>query len=179
MPSYQTHFNGGRIFLVKYSPREHRIQVFKPKNDDDNNYTVKLFDIKEYKKIFIGLDKDEDNVDLPKSFGVGNSILVHLKDNQYMFIGLRIFTFATPEHDKITHYHSDIGPNDFPYPVAVGNKYAYFMFEEYKYVAKSLFPTGTVWRKPINFYSEHIPQSKKKKFPKFKSIVGRIGWEIQ
>ena len=66
----------------------------------------------------------------------GNSILLKIGDKRYVFIGHTIYEFSTK--DEITEYHSPVGNNDVPYPVAIGKNYVYFMIEDV-YVAKELF----------------------------------------
>lgn len=62
---------------------------------------------------------------------------------KYVSIGASIFAFQT-DNDVITHYYSDIGNNDVPYPVAVGKKYVYFL-TAHTQVDKSAFPPDVEW----------------------------------
>lgn len=55
----------------------------------------------------------------------GNSILLHLDDLRYVYIGSEIYEFTAKE--EITKYYSPIGNNDVPYPVAISKNYIYFM----------------------------------------------------
>ena len=61
----------------------------------------------------------------------GNSILVHLdkidQQNKYLWIGQSIIEFTTD--DEIQDYYSVVGNSDVPYPVAVGQKYMFFMLD--------------------------------------------------
>ena len=55
----------------------------------------------------------------------GNSILIKVSKNKYVYIGERIYEFKTT--DEIMDYVSPIGGNNVPYPVAFGQKNVYFM----------------------------------------------------
>ena len=80
---------------------------------------------RKFKKVFVGEDHIEGQD--------GNSILIQLTNTQYVYIGHIIYEFKTS--DQIQKYYSNLGNNDVPYPVAVGEKNAYFMLDR-KYVAK-------------------------------------------
>ena len=58
-------------------------------------------------------------------FGLGNSILLNLSGNKYVFIGESVYEFETI--DPIEKFYSMIGRNDVPYPVAVGPENVYFL----------------------------------------------------
>jgi hypothetical protein len=58
----------------------------------------------------------------------GNSILVKTKDNFYVYIGARIYSFTAD--CEITKYVSEVGNNDVPYPYAVDNKGNFYLFIE-------------------------------------------------
>jgi hypothetical protein len=69
----------------------------------------------------------------------GNSILVKLKDNQYIFITDQIRRFST-KNDVISTFTLAMGKNGLPYPIAVGEKNYYSLGDELLYLAKSEFP---------------------------------------
>ena len=76
-------------------------------------------------------ERDED---------VGNSVLLRLTAGQYVFIGdRRVYEFSTPNNDPILEYHSIVGNNAVPYPVAVGRKNVYFMLDR-KFIPRHDFP---------------------------------------
>ena len=67
---------------------------------------------------------------------IGNTVLLELardaeknEPQRYVFIGDGIYEFTAPDNDSIVVYYSMVGNSDVPYPVAVGNKYAYFMLD--------------------------------------------------
>ena len=67
---------------------------------------------------------------IPQFFAVGIFKIVNFSKYN---IGHIIYEFETS--DQIQKYYSNLGNNDVPYPVAVGEKNAYFMLDR-KYVAK-------------------------------------------
>ncbi len=84
-------------------------------------------------KIFIGTDS---NWGSNKYTSKGNTILLKLDKNKYVYIGGFIYEFETD--DEITHYYSMIGPSDTPRPIAVSNGYIYFL-QNQRYVNKETF----------------------------------------
>ncbi len=57
----------------------------------------------------------------------GNSLLIKLTENKYVFIGWKIYSFETTT--PIINYFSPLGNNDVPYPVAYGTNEVYFMMD--------------------------------------------------
>ena len=99
----------------------------------------------------------------------GNSVLLHVKGNTYMFIGLAIYQFTMD--DEVEAYYSYVGANQVPYPVLLGTKYVYFMLD-HTYVPRSLFPptmNEIEWADAYSYYygmksmktSENLPKRKK------------------
>ena len=68
--------------------------------------------------------------------------------------------------DNIIKYYSSIGSNDVPYPVAIGEKYVYFLVEK-TYVLKTLLKKNSKESEYINDYYEYI---KKKDINKIKNV---------
>lgn len=126
---YTIHDNGGEPFVVV--DLGERVAIYKNKFDQQTEeYSVdkKLMDVP-YKKIFVG-DNDMGYPGYaPKGEGKGNSILLQLTKEKYMFIGWNISTFDIVKGDEIIKYYSPIGNSDVPYPFAVGRKYTYLMIE--------------------------------------------------
>ena len=147
-----THYNGDRIFLVYYD--SNNAYVYRK----DPNIRHRAYD--KDPKIFSVLVKSYENVDYiwipdsysnetkyePKEFGHGNSVLINISEekNKYAYIGGEVYEFTTSDDDFIEEYYSDIGRNDIPYPVAVGQKYAYFMMD-HSYIPKTMFKPNIVW----------------------------------
>lgn len=73
-------------------------------------------------KIFIGKSEYDPRYKLE-----GNTILLKIKKNRYVYIGESIFEFVT--ESEITEYHSIVDRN-VPYPVAISNENIYFMLDK-------------------------------------------------
>jgi len=58
----------------------------------------------------------------------GNSVLLRINSNTYVYIGDCIYSFRSD--DKITRYFSNMGNNLVPYPVAVTKSNVYFMLDK-------------------------------------------------
>jgi len=141
---HMIHDNGGRPFYVEILPEE--IKIFKAiliEYDDNDEYPlIRIFkffkSIKDYERVFIGKSPKNEMTEYSGGFGKGfdgNTILINLKDNMYMFIGGEIYTFKTSE--EIVKYVSSVGNNDVPYPCAYTKNYVYLM-TEYIYYPKKL-----------------------------------------
>ena len=141
---YLVHDNHSRPFMIAVLPNK-RVKVFRTPTEgfgiSENDrgklwtYTKELVNVKP-QQIFPGVSPKCEMTKFSGGYGKGtlnNSMLLHLKNNEYMFIGSEIYTFKIPDGDKIVRYTSGIGNNDVPYPAAFGNKNIYFLIE-YKYV---------------------------------------------
>ena len=100
---------------------------------------------------------------------IGNSVLLDLGNNLYVFIGDKVYQFCTPGGDIITKYHSLIGNNGVPYPIAESTNNIYSM-SDFEYVNKSKFVNFNDWPKAYSEYSESdaIPM------PQFRIIRERV-----
>ena len=86
---------------------------------------------------------------------VGNSILVHIGPDgdgeRYCFIGESVYEFTAP--DRITEFHSYVGNNDVPYPIAASESRIHFMINSADHVDRNLFPEdGELWDAYSWFY---------------------------
>ena len=136
MKSYETHDNGGRPLTVKVSSKF--VKIYENIFDDDGEKTGEklIFTIENPKRVFIGSDPPTEpdegvsaDSDLPiesppDSFGIGNTILVNTKDNNYIYIQNKIISFTTDS--PVTKYFSTVGNSDVPYPYAYTSKHIYF-----------------------------------------------------
>lgn len=208
---YKTHFNGGKPFKV-YIMNKAEVEVYKyvqlkemsdfydTKHTKINKNVIKItktlkngmkpptdedlftykFSIKfdNVKKIFVPEEADK--------FAIGNTILLLLDNNKYVYIGAKIYTFETKDNDKITEYHSYIGNNDIPYPIAISKKRAYFMLDDV-YVDKAEFPVDIDWRiDAYNYFytgicsthnikkANHIVDKHSHKMYKYKVLVKNV-----
>lgn len=129
---YQILDNGGRPFTVIIDGNKAYIYKtgygFDDTNESSKNENNAEF-IKEYtyKNIWYG---ENDKWNRGKYWKKGNSILLQIGENKYVYIGSKIFAFNAKSGDTINKYFSPIGNSDVPYPYAVGEKYTYFMIED-------------------------------------------------
>jgi hypothetical protein len=154
--TYFTHSNFERPYLI-YIKNNDVVIYDKSENfiinsslydrNYNNNKWMYINLVKQYKvnKIFIGKSPLIKMTDFSGGHGKyfdGNTILLLLNNNNYIYIGDGIEKCKI--NDNIKKYFSFVGNNDVPYPMAIGEKNIYF-FE---------YPSGYL---PIN------------EFPKFKS----------
>ncbi len=114
---YHIHDNGGRPFKVEIHDNE--VSVFTHSNGDATQCDKLITYTPQ--KIFIGVDQTDNNND-------GNSILLHIRNLEYVFIGTTIFIFTT--ECMINNFKSPIGNGDVPYPYAIDNDGNVYLFEE-------------------------------------------------
>lgn len=115
---YYTHNNGGRPYKVDI--RDEEVKIY-------NNYEIKNPDkpIVAFKpsKVFIG--------ESPECYAEkydGNTILLEIGENEYIYIGECITKFKTLS--KVIYYLSPVGNNDVPYPFAIDEKGNFYLIAE-------------------------------------------------
>jgi hypothetical protein len=126
---YLIHDNGGRPFKVKITNTN--VKVYKLISYETDTYSdnaILSFDVK---KCFIGNSPKNDMTLFSGGYGkkfYGNSILLHIKDNEYVYIGSEIYSFQS--NGEIIKYVSPVGNSDVPYPYAIDkNNNIYLMIE--------------------------------------------------
>ena len=106
----------------------------------------------------------------------GNSILLQIKNNKYVFIGQNIFEFTT--NDTINYFTSPVGNNDVPYPLAIGDKNSYFMLDNTFVLNDNIEFTKEIKLDPYLYYYENIRSYEKstpaKKMLNFKVVQKRL-----
>lgn len=117
--------NGARPYRVYVDGSTISIYIGKRNNDYTYDYD-KLFRTIKVKQVHLGGKKSQ----------LGNSILVHVSGNKYLYIGHEIYEFQM--EDKVDTYFSIVGNSDVPYPVLLGTENAYFMLD-HCYVPRSEF----------------------------------------
>jgi hypothetical protein len=181
MPTYLIHDNGGRPFQVKIDGKS--VSVWKKDKsdpDDDETYS-KLIENFKVKDMIIGKSSGKtkacDHTKAQAKKFDGNSILLHLKGDEYVYIGHEIYWFEMK--DELEGYYSPVGPNDVPYPLVLGKENVYFMLDK-KYASREQFPTGQIWEEAYTpYYGTFTPEKgwqtdiKSKKF-KTKQIHKRV-----
>lgn len=128
--SYEIIDNGGRPFVADVTSS--KIEVYKQVYDDENDTYVKDKKILDtnYEKIFIGDNLLKDKRYAPRVKYLGNSILVQVTPEKYIYIGSEIYSFSPKKDDTIVSYYSPVGNSQVPYPYALGENYAYFMLDK-------------------------------------------------
>jgi hypothetical protein len=175
MPSkYLVHDNGGRPFQVHISTKPKKIEIYEQSEFDEEleptGWKKLVKRITNFQRVFIGND--------PWLSGVkGNSILVQITDQKYIYIGWEIFSFTLPRGEKIKKYYSPIGNSDVVYPYAVTDKNTYLLIE---YVSIPTQMISANSRDPYDYYYFQVPQEKKKCVAapiKYKILHPRINYK--
>jgi len=159
--TYFTHFNGARPYMVTIDRGSSSSSLVNIYEIDKDNISKKELNEKwsqvdfenkwaytkhcgKYKpeKIFVGKDT-YINLHMggtsSGSFGDGNSILLELKNNVYVFIGYEIREFKVQNNDRILRFYSPITGSDVACPFAIGTKYIYFFSFPDGYLDKMFF----------------------------------------
>jgi hypothetical protein len=166
--NYITQYNGGYPYLVNIMSNNVKISVIGPDflwEDDPkpNDYTKLIKEYKNVKQIFIG---KSPVIKMTKSSGGhgkrwdGNTILLHVKGNQYVFICDKIMEFNAS--DEIYEHISPVGNSGVPYPISIGSEYVYF-WTEGEYIPRDKFPAkldiDLMWEE---FWESDLDSYKKK-----------------
>lgn len=129
---YLIHDNGGIPFevLVDEETKHVLVRLY----DTDESYEssninppAPILDIK-YTRIFLGGKLPNEFIDNGYDFDWGNSVLIHLLDDKYIYVGSQIYEFTSPL--PILEYFSPIGNNDVPYPFARSCNETFLMIED-------------------------------------------------
>ena len=136
--TYYTYDNGLRAFKVVIDNK--KVYVYKYKKYDENTDTT-LYSEKsikyekknffKYKNIFIGKSPKNKTTIASGGYGAkftGNSILLQITKNKYIFIGHIIFSFTSKS--EIKKFVSPLGNNDVPYPFAIDIDGRYYLMIE-------------------------------------------------
>jgi hypothetical protein len=150
--------DSGKMFRVIMD--KNKILVYKI---SDNS---QVYEIKNYKKVFAG--KNSKKYGPSSKSHTGLSILVEIKEKEYVFISHKIQQFKTLE--PIKKFYSQMGNNAFLYPFALTDNYAYLIIEN-KYIKRDFgdldpyevyYDFKKVWnRKSHNFSMKNIKYSTK------------------
>lgn len=114
---------------------ENHVDIYKhtliEDDDSDNTYEENPFMHIDAINIFIGASPKIPMTEYSGGFGDdfdGNTILLHINTNTYLFIGSEIFFFES--FYPIKKYVSPVGNNDVPYPYAVDELNNYYLLIE-------------------------------------------------
>jgi len=131
--TYLIHDNGGRPFKVVINDN---VSVYNEngynEQTDEIIYSKEpIINLKGISNIFIGKSPENEMTKFSGGYGPnfdGNSILVHIKDNEYIYIGSEIFRFHS--FAEIIDYKSPVGNSDVPYPYAIDKENNYYLMIE-------------------------------------------------
>lgn len=139
--SYFTHYNYCRPYCVYINLHDSEVVIFKiddskatEENQDDYASTYTHF-VSSFtpQKIFIGESPLNEMTEFSAGHGPdfdGNSILLKMDTNEYIFICDMIFSFKS-KHEIIT-FVSPVGNNDVPYPYAIDTENNYYFLAEHE-----------------------------------------------
>ena len=150
--TYLIHDNGGRPFKIVI--KDNNVSIFKKKNYDETTndiiYSKKpIINLINIDDIFIGKSPKNEMTIFSGGYGKnfdGNSILVHIKNNEYIYIGSEIFSFNS--FAEIIYYYSPVGNSDVPYPYAIDKKNNYYLMIEDVVINK----ISNSFDDPYNYY---------------------------
>lgn len=169
---YDIHDNGGRPFRVVI---DSSVSIYK--NIEEK---FKLLKTVIPLQVFIGKSTGKadssDHTPEQSRFFLGNSILLHLSDKRYMYIGSEIYEFNI--EDEVEYYFSMIGRNDVAYPIIVGTKNVYFMLD-HTYLPRNLFPkfTKIQWENAYSYYYGSLNLKTGERYPHEQVIKGKHSLE--
>lgn len=129
--SYITHDNGSRPFMVVHNTKKNKVIIYKHMFLGDNERIFKkLYGKKKSYDIIVAkydVKRVMPGIEANDKYN-GNSVLLDLGDNRYVFIGGSVYEFSVS--DTIQQYNSLMGNSNVHYPVAIGCTYAYFMLDQ-------------------------------------------------
>jgi hypothetical protein len=175
---YYTHDNGARPFLVIV--HEESVSVFRVRKGDElhedfyekgryyreSSYAIHVKTWKQVKRVWVGKDKDE--------IWIGNSMLLHVSGNQYVFIGERVYSFQVPKDDPVIDFRSEVANNDVPEGLAHTKTNAYLLSTEPVMISKSEFPQERQWEDAYTHFYCYIDGKKDVKSPPIKMICDQL-----
>ena len=121
---FETHNNGDRPYKVKI--RGNNVEILD--NISIPNLPLATFNVL---KTFVGKSEVNEMTRFSGGYGSsfdGNSILLHLENNKYIFIGDRFISFQSLS--PIVDFKSPVGNNDVPYPYAIDQENNYYLLIE-------------------------------------------------
>jgi len=129
MDNFDTSWNGDSCFRVKVI-NNNNVKVIKLKYDDDKYVETDVEFDYNVENVYIGYSPKTKTTLYSKGYGiVGSSILLHIKDNNYIWIGNEIYSFTSIS--KINYFVSPVGNNYVPYPYAYDNDNNIYLFTEH------------------------------------------------
>lgn len=156
MPIYQTHDQDSRKFFVNVRPALKQVDIYSAEPTQTNPFIEPMkyqmgnliHSLKNYKKIWVG-DNLSPAVKQPERMAIGahyqpkgkfpgNTVLVQMTNDSYVFIGERIQKFKLPE--SVIKYVSPVSDKEYSMPFIIGKYHIYFLdSESIPYLPKELF----------------------------------------
>lgn len=141
---YFTHDNGSRPFYVKI--RDGKVIILRAMYDKKSEessaygpiYNKVVYTIPAYEKVWVGANKGK-YANKHEGENVGSSVLIHVRDLTYVYIGDRVFEFKAPE--AITEFHGIMGNSDVVYAFAKGDENTYFFASDVSYLPNTAIRT--------------------------------------
>ena len=128
LKTYYTTDNGAQPFKVVIDNKQVYVYKFQKYNQDTDTFLYSEKPIQHYivKKVFIGKSNLSSDNYYPGSQYDGNSILLQITKNKYVFIGDRIFSFTSKS--EIKKFVSPMGNsmNSYPFAIDINGRY-YFL----------------------------------------------------
>lgn len=161
MVTYYTLDNGGRCFRVIINRTSSRVRVYQCKEAflDERVICRKSNRVKQSnavlldvhpRKIFIGCSEKDEMTLFSLGFGKefdGNSILLHMNKQKYIWIGDSIKTFRSKS--EIIAFSSPVGNSGVPYPYAIDSEKRIYLLIENVILLNY---DGSIKRNPYNQY---------------------------
>ena len=146
---YYIHDNGGRPFMVETNNTTGVVNVYKRLEGD--KYAKEPLKTFTAQHIFVGKSPLNKMTKFSSGHGKafeGNTLLLHIDDKNYVYIGREIFSFKSLA--KITKYLSPVGNNDVPYPYATDENGKTYLISEG--VVLDNFQKNSVYDDPYDYY---------------------------
>ena len=185
--TYYTLNNGADEFKVVVNSEKKCVDVMKIIREshvkkDLYNIQNKLCAVLQvdYESIFIGKSPKNKTTEFSKGYGKekdGNSILVHMRDNHYLFIGDQLYQFEVDKDEHVISYQSPVGNSWVSYPYAITTKNVLFMIEKEQIpLNKFPIPINKTTKEDLYQYLYHDPdmEGTSKKMKKVKQIPLKI-----
>ena len=150
---YLIHDNGDRPFQAVVGNKT--VSIYKGLKNEDGGYDNYDELVKKLiaHRVYLGSDPCDPamytTISGLCSSEKGNTILIHLGNHKYVYIGGEIYEFTMS--DDFEAYYSAIGANDVPYPILLGSKYVYLMLD-HKYISRDLFKMPIIWADAYAYY---------------------------
>ena len=157
MPSYQIHDNGGRPFEVEIEGNDIDVYAMEENHDEFEEWEEygedPILQIKGAREIFVGNSPENSMTRFSGGYGpdfYGNSILVKIDCDNYIYIGREIYEFNLLD-GEVTEYISPVGNSDVPYPYAITDTGRIYLMLEKVYLLTE----------EIDKYIDSLPQKER------------------